>query len=125
MTVAPTSWPACNDWCRTATPPATAATGLSSLRKATDVPRKQLNAAQPQDVGERSSGSSPPDDAQPPAESRRGGRRAQIPTALAEAMFRESTPPAIGIFTTTSAPLTASRERPSPSVPKTIASRSG
>ena len=46
-------------------------------------------------------------------------------TATDAAMFRESTPPAIGIFTTRSAPLMASRESPSPSVPKIIASRSG
>ena len=56
---------------------------------------------------------------------RDGGRRAQMATALAAAMFRESTPPAIGILTTKSAPWIARRESPSPSVPKTIASRSG
>src|ERR1035437_917664 len=42
-------------------------------------------------------------------------------TALAAAMFKESTPPAIGILTTRSAPRMARRESPSPSVPKIIA----
>ncbi len=53
------------------------------------------------------------------------GRSAQAATAPAAATLSESTPPAIGIRTTVSTAAIVRRLRPSPSVPRTRASRSG